>query len=251
MVLDRAIGKDFDKVSEVYENVRPDYPIDLIEKIIEFSNLPKHGKILEIGAGSGKATLPFAKYDITAIEPSENLIKIAKDKTAEFSNVKYLKSTFEDISIPENHFDLLISGTAFHWVDPRVGYEKAGKVLKQNGSLALFWNKHNYEKIDFIDGILSFYNKYSDGHYTSNDSVDEAIRKIEETDIFEPLQQFIYQRNLTYSKENYVKLVGTFGWVISSPRKEEMLGELRELLKEVSSPLQIPYATVLLITRKK
>ena len=37
-------------------------------------------------------------------------------------------------------FDLIYSATAFHWVDSAVGYPKAWRMLKDSGSMAVFWH---------------------------------------------------------------------------------------------------------------
>ncbi|HVM65132.1 MAG TPA: hypothetical protein VMU14_09750, partial [Acidimicrobiales bacterium] len=38
-------------------------------------------------------------------------------------------------------FDLLVSGQAWHWVDPEVGPRKAAAVLRPGGMIGLFWNQ--------------------------------------------------------------------------------------------------------------
>jgi len=37
-------------------------------------------------------------------------------------------------------FDLVTSATAFHWIDPAVGYLKITGILKPTGALAVFEN---------------------------------------------------------------------------------------------------------------
>jgi hypothetical protein len=48
-----------------------------------------------------------------------------------------VNARFEDAQFPERQFRAVFSASAFHWVDPEVGWERAGRVLTRNGTLAL------------------------------------------------------------------------------------------------------------------
>ena len=69
----------FNDVANLYDIYRPSYPVELIEDIILFSGIQPEGRILEIGSGTGKATILFApkRYSILCLEPGQNLIDIA------------------------------------------------------------------------------------------------------------------------------------------------------------------------------
>ncbi len=60
----------FDQAARDYDEVRPGYPQELIEDIISISAIPEDGRILEIGCGTGQATIPFAKrgYSMTCLD---------------------------------------------------------------------------------------------------------------------------------------------------------------------------------------
>jgi SAM-dependent methyltransferase len=51
--------------------------------------------------------------------------------------VDFHVGTFEDVALPERIFDAVFSTTAFHWVDPAVGWAKAARALRPGGMLAL------------------------------------------------------------------------------------------------------------------
>src|SRR5215210_5494927 len=50
----------FDEAASLYDEVRPGYPEDLFDDIVSLSGIPSGGRILEIGCGTGQATVPFA-----------------------------------------------------------------------------------------------------------------------------------------------------------------------------------------------
>jgi SAM-dependent methyltransferase len=49
-------------------------------------------------------------------------------------------SAFEEWDPAGRVFDLLISGQAWHWIDPVVGAVQAARVLRAGGRFAVFWN---------------------------------------------------------------------------------------------------------------
>ena len=53
-----------------------------------------------------------------------------------------LTATFESTLIEPASFDVVASATAWHWVDPGVGYKKAAQLLRPDGVVALWWNAH-------------------------------------------------------------------------------------------------------------
>jgi 2-polyprenyl-3-methyl-5-hydroxy-6-metoxy-1,4-benzoquinol methylase len=57
-------------IAGIYEEIRPSYPEELIHDIISITKLKSDGRILEIGAGTGNATIQFANkgYQIRAID---------------------------------------------------------------------------------------------------------------------------------------------------------------------------------------
>lgn len=87
----------FDRVADLYQQARPTYPEALIDQIIHYGRLTGESPLLEIGAGTGKATLPLAKrgFCITGLEPGPKLAEIARQRLAAFARVT---STFEQWS---------------------------------------------------------------------------------------------------------------------------------------------------------
>ena len=48
-------------IAGIYEEIRPSYPQKLIKDVINKANLKLSDTLLEIGAGTGKATIQFAE----------------------------------------------------------------------------------------------------------------------------------------------------------------------------------------------
>lgn len=76
----------FDEEALVYDEARPGYPKALFNDIVSFSHLPANGRILEIGCGTGEATVPMARrgYNILAIELGANMADVARRNLADY-----------------------------------------------------------------------------------------------------------------------------------------------------------------------
>jgi SAM-dependent methyltransferase len=74
---------------------------------------------------------------VDAVEPGPNMIEAARKRVGAAGRVRFHLGRFEDVSLPEDAFAALFSATAFHWVDPAVGWSKAASHLEPGGLLAL------------------------------------------------------------------------------------------------------------------
>src|ERR671914_1959597 len=122
----------FDEAASLYDEVRPGYPEDLFDDIVSLSGIPAGGRILEIGCGTGQATVPFARrgYRILCIELGENMAALARRNLRRYSQAEVRTGAFEESSLRERAFDLAISATAFHWLDAAVAYSKVARALR-------------------------------------------------------------------------------------------------------------------------
>ena len=205
----------FNTAAVLYEDIRPGYPEELIQDIVELSGINDHSRILEVGCGTGKATQPFAErgYELVCLDIGADLIAVAQERLRKYPNVSFVQQAFEAWK-PEGTFDLIISATAFHWIDPKVRYLKAFQVLKSNGFLAVFSNQHVRKDEGFFAESQNLYDKYyapmttnRPTHATNFPGV-EAFRS--------PIRR-VYPWTQTYSSEQYIKLLGTYSGHIALP----------------------------------
>jgi SAM-dependent methyltransferase len=135
----RRFGRSFDEVADSYDEVRPSYPESLIDLAIERGNLGPGSRVLEVGSGSGKLTelLVRRQLSVDAVEPGSNMIAVARRRLAPADAVTFHADRFEYVNLPEKAFDAVFSATAFHWVDPDIGWAKAASHLRPGGLLAL------------------------------------------------------------------------------------------------------------------
>ncbi|MEX1377189.1 MAG: rRNA adenine N-6-methyltransferase family protein [Eubacteriales bacterium] len=78
----------FDDIVSSYDRMRPEYPNELFEDILSYSSLKYDVKSLEIGAGTGKATIPFLSksFHVTAVEIGKNMASYLSKKFEKYQN---------------------------------------------------------------------------------------------------------------------------------------------------------------------
>lgn len=133
----------YDEIARLYDSARPPYPEAVFDDILSYARLPENARILEVGCGTGQATIPMARlgYAIDGVELGARMAAIARQKLTDFPEVNIICADFETIALPGETYDLLLSATAFHWIDPAIRFQKARRLLKPSGALALFWHR--------------------------------------------------------------------------------------------------------------
>jgi ubiquinone/menaquinone biosynthesis C-methylase UbiE len=130
-------GEVFDAVAEAYDRERPSYPPALVDEACATGGLPPGAPVLEVGCGTGKLTEALVErgLSVDAVDPGANMIAFARGRTG--AAARFHVGRFEDVAFPDACFDAVFSATAFHWVDPLVGWAKAARLLRPGGMLAL------------------------------------------------------------------------------------------------------------------
>jgi SAM-dependent methyltransferase len=211
----------FDQDAPLYEKVRPGYPKDLFADIIAFSKISDDGSILEIGCSTAQATLPFAVwgYAVHCIELGANLAAVAKQNLSNYPKVQVSVGNFEEYPLAENSFDLVISGTAFHWIDPEIRYQKVAQVLKPVGTLALFWNKPVQTQVsaEIVQSLQTVYERIAPAMakrfpgLAHPDAIPTPVKaEIDRSQLFGDVTVFKYRWQAEYSAKTYVELLNTY-----------------------------------------
>lgn len=212
----------FDTVASAYEKLRPGYVKELYQALFDYIPIDENSNVVEIGSGAGQATAPILMTGchLTAAECGAHFSRLLKEKFKEYPNFSVVTGKFEDISLPENTYDLVFSATAFHWVPEKTGYEKVYSILKKGGAFARFAN-HPYR--DKGNPVLSremdelydqyYYTYYNRKRETLSEYTEEQARacaKIAEKYGFSDIRYELFYRQRVFSAKEYVRLLGTY-----------------------------------------
>lgn len=150
--------------------------------------------MLEIGAGTGKATIQLARrgYQIRCVEPGENLARILVAKCSCYPNVRVDVTSFEEWTPNEDtKFDLIFCAQAFDYINPKSRYLKCHQLLNQGGYLALFWYEHEeeYWESDIVASNLFHNPRVFEYHSEFASSAESQVRAMESTSSFVSLDE--------------------------------------------------------------
>ena len=246
----------FNRVAELYDEVRPGYPDALITDILELSGIPPGGRIIEVGCGTGQATVPFAErgYHMVCLELGDRLAALAARNLAGFQNVTVTNSAFEEWTPEAERFDLAISGTAFHWIVPDIGYPRAAEALKPGGTLALFWNFHVQPDTEPFASMQAHYRRHapSMAEVTSwEDRLRERRVEFEESGRFGPVQERLYPWESEVNADEYIRGMGTQSdhIMLEPDARAKLFAGIRSEIVTHGGVVRQPWVTALLLAR--
>jgi SAM-dependent methyltransferase len=251
----------FGDVAELYDRSRPSYPDALVDDVIDYA---EGGGALEVGAGTGKATVMFARrgLSIHALEPSAEMAALARRNCAGYDAVKIEQCEFEQFGANGARFGLLYSAQAWHWINPEVRYVKARRLLVDGGALAMFWNRPRWEntplrrdlRIAYERAAPDFGPKPGPMHPATDTTPDlwgDWPAELAASPEFGAPAMRLYERDCEYSTDQYLQLLQTHSdHIMLGPQKlPALLAAVGAVLERHGGRIPIRYVTVLCVAR--
>ena len=254
----REESRRFDGVADLDDAYRPDYPEELVESVISTTGIQQGGRILEIGSGSGNATIMFAQrgFPMVCIEPGRNLVAIASQKLKDFPHVEFETVTFEDWNENKREFELVISAQAFHWIPKEIGYEKAARALKGNGYIALFWNMYPDPEGEILCDLSRVYQKHASDLANRTNSFEDLIKQREieimESGYFGNVEVKRFHWSARYDTKQYIGLLNTYSdhLRLSVENRSSLFEGVADLINKHGGCIEKPYIAVLYVAQK-
>jgi protein-L-isoaspartate O-methyltransferase len=254
----------FDVFAETYHSVRPGYPAQLYADIKELCSLDEESLLLEIGAGSGIATVELAKFGshVVAIEPGSHLAAIARKQTEGFPNVEILEGTFEGFE-SSDRFNAILAFTAYHWIDQGIGYQKVRDLLDDVGSLVLVWNSFFLSDSPVTAEVKRAYHERLPDAYPDESTVEQVNEGVltklhrREQEVVQNLLLYTvslrkYFTVYNYNAETYPKLLNTFPKIVEVPeeKRQKFFERISEIVGKYGT-ISVPVLTTLIVCKKR
>ena len=254
----------FGEVAQQYDAARPNYPDALIEDVVRYAGPVT--RAVEIGAGTGKATLAFAARGIalTCLEPDARMAALLATKCAPYPRVSVEVTPFESW-IPAESYDLLIAAQSWHWVDPIRRWDLAYAMVRGGGALALFWHRYALADLEVQSKLSEVDRRFSIHDLGPSTTLYPASDFCGEVDVDEGWPAFDlradprfgdfvnrrYRRTLRLSVATYLDLLASFSAyrMLEAAERERLFDEVRAVFEAGTDAIELAVATDLFLGR--
>jgi SAM-dependent methyltransferase len=251
----RRRAEAFGKYAEQYDRSRPTYPSALVHGICREGDR----RVLDVGCGTGKAALLFAARNCTVlgVEVDERMAAVARHR-----GIPVEVAPFETWDPAGRTFDLVVSGQAWHWVDPHIGPAKAADVLTDHGRLAAFWNYEEPSDVALAADVEAAYEAFAPelegsgigraAHRRHDDETAEHARSIRSSGRFASCTVYRFPWTWELRRDEFLELVRTHSGVAILPEegRDALLERLATAISPAGETISLACATACIIADK-
>jgi SAM-dependent methyltransferase len=131
----------FNRDAAAYTAGRPTYPEAVYAFMERIGALHNGACILEIGPGTGQATMELLHRGATveAVELGPDLAAQLRTRVPD-GNLEITVGDVHTLSLPEGAYDAVVAATSFHWVDAHRLLPRLASALRPDGWLVVWWS---------------------------------------------------------------------------------------------------------------
>jgi SAM-dependent methyltransferase len=154
--------------------------------------------------------------------------------------------------LPAASYDLVISATAFHWLDPATRVARCADVLRPGGLLAVVSTDHVLGgSVRLFADLMDCYARFTDNADTTGLRPAEGIPRdsseVDATGRFEAVEFRRYEWELTYTTSEYLDLLSSYSGhrALTTERRDGLYGYISALLDADGSSITKRYLSQL------
>ncbi|MDR3542969.1 MAG: class I SAM-dependent methyltransferase [Desulfosporosinus sp.] len=131
---DRFLG-----FADVYDKARPRCPEKVKEILLNYlGHTPS--LVVDMGCGTGLSTILWSDVSskVIGIEPSTDMLKIAKNNSSILDNVTFISTFSDKTGLDNSCADVITCSQSFHWMNPEATIDEVSRILKKGGVFAVY-----------------------------------------------------------------------------------------------------------------
>lgn len=185
--------------ADMYDSARPKCPEKVKEIILKYMG-SKPSLVVDIGCGTGLSTRIWSDISrkVIGIEPSPDMIEIAREKSLGLDNVTFISAFSDNTGLESNSVDIITASQSFHWMNPETTLQESARLLKNGGVFAVYdcdwppvcnweaefeynklFEKVNEVELKYLEANKKFI-KWSKDNHLSNIEKSEHFRYVRE-----------------------------------------------------------------------
>ncbi|HUO70085.1 MAG TPA: class I SAM-dependent methyltransferase [Solirubrobacteraceae bacterium] len=253
----------FGRAATLYDRVRPSYPPAAIDAVIHAARLQPPARILEVGAGTGKATVLLAARGLRVIglEPSGAMAAVARANCKEFDGVEIAEVEFERWQ-PRERLPALVCAASWHWISPASRYRLASAALLPGGTLAAMWTFPAWTRCATRHALSDAYRAAAPDLAAEfpmhPDSAPDRLAgdwraEIDGSESFTGPVLMTFPWEKAYTSAEYVLLLQTHQdhILLEEPDKGRLLAAVADTIDAVGGIITMPYTTLVCLATRR
>jgi SAM-dependent methyltransferase len=250
---ERGRAESFGADAARYDRSRPSYPAALVDAL----TVDEPHEVLDIGCGTGIASRLFAARGchVLGVEIDERMAAVAREH-----GIDVELGAFELWEPAGRQFDLVVSGQAWHWVDPRRGPARVAGVTRPGGRFGVFWNWARHEPATkealgavyarLAPGLDAFSIVLGNG---IDNRLDDAAQTFRASGSFDDVELTHYDWTTSYTRDEWLDHVQTHSDHSALPTRErdQLLDALAEAIDGRGGEVALTYETWLVSGRRR
>ncbi len=254
----------FDAVALQYDDARPAYPEQLIHTVLTYAGVHEGARALEIGAGTGQATLQFAwrGIGVHAVEPGPAMADLIRERfDGTDLDVTVETADLESAVIQPGAYDLVFAATSWHWLTPVVRWQRVSEALRPGGTVAAFWHVPHWRRTDLrqeLDVVyansgadLTQMGPMADTEIENAAFLRDWVADVHDPSAFNDFRGAEYRWSQRLDAADYTSLLGTYGdhLALDPDVRSRLFEGVTAVIDAHGGQLELHYTTHLMVAR--
>ncbi len=153
----RRLGAAFGRGSDRYDRLRPSYPADAADWLLEDTR--RGAPVADVGAGTGKFTAALLErgLDVIAVDPSPDMLDQLRKRLPQ---ARTQVGSGEATGLVDASVEFASFAQSWHWVDPTAGAAELGRVVASGRAVGMLWNFLD-NRVDWVAELVAIWHTLS------------------------------------------------------------------------------------------